>query len=66
MKDDVAEVVVDEDGNIIESETIERVKPVLEVLEDEGGEDDDDEDDDSEVEEDSDDDSEADDSDDEA
>jgi DNA gyrase subunit A len=53
MKDDVAEVIVDEDGNIIETETIERVKPVLEVLEDEGAddeEDDDDaEDDDSEV-----------------
>jgi DNA gyrase subunit A len=31
MKDDVAEVIVD-DGNIIETETIERVKPVLEVL----------------------------------
>lgn len=42
MKDDVAEVLVDEDGNIIETETIERVKPVLEVLEDEGAEDDDD------------------------
>ena len=36
MKDDVVEVVVDEDGNIIETEAIERVKPVLEVLEDEG------------------------------
>ena len=44
MKDDVAEVVLDEDGNIIENETIERVKPVLEVLEDEGSEDDEDED----------------------
>lgn len=44
MKDDVAEVVVDEDGNIIENETIERVKPVLEVLEDEGSEEDEDED----------------------
>lgn len=42
MKDDVAEVVVDEDGNVIESEAIERVKPVLEVLEDEGIQDDDD------------------------
>jgi len=39
MKDDVVEVVVDEDGNIIETEAIERVKPVLEVLEDEGAED---------------------------
>jgi len=45
MKDDVVEVVVDEDGNIIENEAIERVKPVLEILEDEGGSDDDDDDD---------------------
>ncbi|MCV9926796.1 DNA gyrase subunit A [Flavobacterium sp. LS1R49] len=45
MKDDVAEVIVDEDGNVIES-VIERVKPDLEVLEDEGPvEDDEDEDD---------------------
>ncbi len=44
MKDDVAEVIVDEDGNIIENETIERVKPVLEVLEDEGSEEGEDED----------------------
>ncbi|MFV8353708.1 DNA gyrase subunit A [Flavobacterium sp. XS2P14] len=44
MKDDVAEVIVDEDGNIIETETIERIKPVLEVLEDEVSEEDDDED----------------------
>ncbi|WP_264564542.1 DNA gyrase subunit A [Flavobacterium sp. N3904] len=44
MKDDVAEVVVDEDGNVIETETIERVKPVLEVLEDEGVTEDDEED----------------------
>jgi len=36
MKDDVAEVTLDEEGNVIETETIERVKPVLEVLEDEG------------------------------
>ena len=50
MKDDVAEVVVDEDGNVIENDTIERVKPVLEVLEDEGSEDEE-EDDDSDVEE---------------
>ncbi|MEO7979079.1 DNA gyrase subunit A [Flavobacterium sp.] len=58
MKDDVAEVIVDEEGNVIES-VIERVKPDLEVLEDEGTvEDDDDadeeleeEDDDSEEEE---------------
>ena len=45
MKDDVAEVVVDEEGNVIETEAIERVKPVLEVLEDEGTEEDEDEDD---------------------
>ncbi|MDG2431873.1 DNA gyrase subunit A [Flavobacterium sp.] len=51
MKDDAEEVVVDEDGNVVEVVAIERVKPVLEVLEDEGGEDDDDEDD-SEIEED--------------
>jgi DNA gyrase subunit A len=50
MKDDVAEVIVDEDGNVIES-VIERVKPDLEVLEDDGtAEDDDDEDSDEEVE----------------
>ena len=34
MKDDVVEVVVDEDGNVVETESIERVKPILEVLED--------------------------------
>nr|WP_314896979.1 DNA gyrase subunit A [uncultured Flavobacterium sp.] len=51
MKDDVAEVVVDEDGNVIESEAIERVKPVLEVLEDEGTEEEDDEEDSEESEE---------------
>ncbi|MBF7093422.1 DNA gyrase subunit A [Flavobacterium sp. ALJ2] len=45
MKDDVAEVVVDEDGNVIES-VIERVKPDLEVLEDDGVIEDEDEDDD--------------------
>ncbi|HLF51392.1 DNA gyrase subunit A [Flavobacterium sp.] len=63
MKDDVAETVVDEDGNVIEDDSIERVKPVLEVLEDEGT-DEEDEDDDSEEEEESED--EGDDSDDEA
>ena len=42
MKDDVAEVVLDEDGNIIETETIESVKPVLEILEEEGSEEEDD------------------------
>ncbi|MFZ4679521.1 MAG: DNA gyrase subunit A [Flavobacterium sp.] len=45
MKDDVSEPEVDEDGNIIEVETIERVKPVLEVLEDDGSVDEDDDDD---------------------
>jgi len=60
MKDDVAEVIVDEDGNIIEDAVIERVKPVLEVLEDEGGADDD-EDEDEEVIEDEEDDSDSDD-----
>jgi len=50
MKDDVVEVVLDEDGNVIETEAIERVKPVLEVLEDDGTADDDDDDDDSEEE----------------
>ncbi|MDA6069852.1 DNA gyrase subunit A [Flavobacterium sp. AC] len=49
MKDDVAEVIVDEDGNVIES-VIERVKPDLEVLEDDSPVEDDDEDDDSEEE----------------
>ncbi|MEO8239949.1 MAG: DNA gyrase subunit A, partial [Flavobacterium sp.] len=58
MKDDPAEVIVDEDGNIIETETIERVKPVLEVLEDDGAQDDDDEDDSEEEELDEEDDSE--------
>ncbi len=60
MKDDVEEVVVDEEGNVIEAAVIERVKPVLEILEDEGVADDDDDDDDEVVEdedEDSDDDS---------
>jgi DNA gyrase subunit A len=44
MKDDEEQVVVDEDGNVIEDATIERVKPVLEVLEDEGVVEDDEED----------------------
>jgi DNA gyrase subunit A len=52
MKDDVAEVVVDEDGNVLETEAIERVKPVLEVLEDEGTDEEDDNEEDDEVEED--------------
>lgn len=51
MKDDVAEVVVDEDGNIIESAVIERVKPVMEVLEDDGAVEEDDDEDDEEIEE---------------
>jgi DNA gyrase subunit A len=46
MKDDPAEVELDEDGNPIESEVIERVKPVLEVLEDDGATDDEDEEED--------------------
>jgi DNA gyrase subunit A len=49
MKDDVAEVELDEDGNVIETEAIERVKPVLEVLEDDGSDEDDDEDDETEI-----------------
>jgi DNA gyrase subunit A len=49
MKDDAEEVVVDEDGNVIESEVIERVKPVLEVLEDDGSDEDEDEDDETEI-----------------
>ena len=49
MKDDVVEEILDEDGNVIEVEAIERVKPVLEVLEDEEGTADDDDDDDDEV-----------------
>ena len=50
MKDDVEEVVVDEEGNVIEVPTIERVKPILEALEDDGtAEDDDDDEGDDEV-----------------
>ena len=64
MKDDVAEVVVDEEGNVIETEAIERVKPVLEVLEDEGTEEEDEEEDSEEEE--ADDEAEGDDEDDEA
>ncbi|WP_348823336.1 DNA gyrase subunit A [Flavobacterium aestuarii] len=66
MKDDAEEVVVDEDGNVIETEAIERVKPVLEVLEDEGAADDDDDDDDDSDDEAEEDDAADDDSDDEA
>ncbi|MWB94853.1 DNA gyrase subunit A [Flavobacterium sp. GA093] len=50
MKDDAEEVIVDEDGNVIETVTIERVKPDLEVLEDEGPVEDDDDDTDEEIE----------------
>jgi DNA gyrase subunit A len=49
MKDDPAEAELDEEGNPIESDVIERVKPVLEVLEDDGSTDDDDDDDDEEI-----------------
>ena len=53
MKDEAEEVVIDEDGNVIEP-VIERVKPDLEVLEDDGVvEDDEDEDDSEDVEDDS-------------
>ncbi|MBE8724017.1 DNA gyrase subunit A [Flavobacterium hungaricum] len=48
MKDDAEEVIVDEDGNVVES-VIERVKPDLEVLEDDGTVEDDDDDSDDEV-----------------
>jgi DNA gyrase subunit A len=46
MKDDISEPIVDEEGNIIEVEVIERVKPVLEILEDDGADEEDEEDDD--------------------
>jgi len=49
MKDEEEEVVVDEEGNVIQAEAIERVKPVLEVLEDEGPVEDDDEEEDEEI-----------------
>lgn len=62
MKDDVAEVVVDEDGNVIETEVIERVKPFLEVLEEESVDEDEDDSEEDEI----DDEIEEDDSDDEA
>lgn len=51
MKDDEEVLEVDEDGNVIEAVAIERVKPVLEILEDDGTADDDDDDDDDVVEE---------------
>jgi DNA gyrase subunit A len=61
MKDDVVEEVLDEDGNVIEVEAIERVKPVLEVLEDEEGAADDDDEDEVSEEDDADSDDESDD-----
>ncbi|HEY1193952.1 DNA gyrase subunit A [Flavobacterium sp.] len=48
MKDDAEEVVVDEDGNVIES-AIERIKPDMEVLEDDGTAEEEDDDSDDEV-----------------
>jgi len=51
MKDDEEVLEVDEDGNVIEALAIERVKPVLEILEDDGTADDDDDDEDDVVEE---------------
>jgi DNA gyrase subunit A len=51
MKDDEEVLEVDEDGNVIEAVAIERVKPVLEILEDDGTSDDDDDDEDDVVEE---------------
>jgi DNA gyrase subunit A len=51
MKDEAEEVIVDEDGNVIES-AIERVKPDMEVLEDDGVAEDDDDDSDDVAEED--------------
>jgi DNA gyrase subunit A len=44
MKDEEEEVIVDEDGNVVGT-VIEKVKPDLEVLEDDGAADDDDDDD---------------------
>ncbi len=61
MKDDVAEVVTDEDGNVIETESIERVKPVMEVLEDEGTSDEDEEEEDGDADESEDEDDDSDD-----
>ena len=52
MKDDVVEVVLDEDGNVIEDNAIERVKPVLEILEDDGTDEDDDDEDEEVIEDD--------------
>ncbi len=60
MKDDVVEEIVDEDGNVIEAEVIERVKPVLEILEDDGVSDDDDDSEEEEIDDDESDDEEDD------
>jgi DNA gyrase subunit A len=60
MKDDVAEVVVDENGDIVEDSTIERVKPVMEVLEDDGEIQDDEEEEEEDLEEDLEEDSDSD------
>jgi len=49
MKDDAEEVELDEDGNVIES-SIERVKPDMEVLEDDGSAEEEDDSDDEEAE----------------
>lgn len=65
MKDDIAEVVIDEDGNVIETEAIERVKPVLELLEDDGAVDEDEDDSDEEIEDEEEDENDEEDSDDE-
>ncbi|MGV3696456.1 DNA gyrase subunit A [Flavobacterium sp.] len=65
MKDEVSEPELDEEGNVIEVEAIERVKPVLEVLEDDGAAVDDDEEDDDDIVDDDDDEAEDDSEDDE-
>ena len=62
MKDDVEEVLLDEDGNVIEGAVIERVKPVLEVLEDDESVDEDEDEDDEVIEDDDADDADEDDS----
>ncbi len=49
MKDDEEEPAVDEDGNLIEAPVIERVKPIMEELEDEGPVEDDEDDEDTEI-----------------
>jgi len=54
MKEETEEVIVDEDGNVVENAGIERVKPVMEVLEDDGVAEEDEEEDEELEEEDSD------------